>query len=963
MDTSHQGDENFFVVCIGASAGGLEALERFFKNCNPSLNAAFVVIQHLSSDYKSMMDDLINRYTDIQVNMIEDQMRVKPRNIYLIPAGTTIELAQGHFVVSQKQSKTLTLPIDIFLHSLAKQMGNRSIAVILSGTGSDGSRGATAINASGGFVIAQTPEDARFDGMPQNLINTGVVDEILPVTDIPRRIEKFIDNPILVSTHDCETAFEKVEQKITNIDAILGYLKQAHDVDFRDYKSATVSRRIERRMQVKHNRDFASYLKLLKTEPSEALALRRELLIPVTSFFRDEEVFETLRSEVIPRMIDAANSTDGIRVWVAGCSTGEEAYSMAMLLLWESLQCKKWIPIKVFATDVNPEAIETGALGRFPETIAAEIPPELLTRFFSKEDKEYLVSNELRQSIVFAKHNLLMDAPFTKMDLVSCRNTLIYFQNKAQTLALQKLQYACKVGAVMLLGKSETLSYGEHNFETLDSRLKIYRCVQRNTIDYVSSTLKNRTQSLAKHAGSDNNGMVKSSTAIQQAETLLFENYLPSALLLNDKNEVIHLYSDVSPYVQLKTGTVSYSMNQVLPDKLLPIASALLFRIKKEGKSVSSDQLLFQSIHNEDSFYIRLNGHPIYEAEQLTHTLLVIVRVDQQAVDPASESLNINSENAQRINLLEQELSATRESLQSTIEELETTNEELQATNEELMASNEELQSSNEELQSVNEELNTVNAEYHEKMNILNRINSDLDAMSRAVGIATIFLDARCNLTRFTPDALDVFKLRETDIGRPLEEIVHNLDYPEFFNDIERNLQTGRVIEKQVSGRNQRDYLVRMVNYNLSSQNDAGVVISFVDISAIKTSEQLQLVIDALPEHIAVVDRVGRIVKVNRAWDQFAQANGDEKLSVTSVGSNYLNVCNNGKADDSAQKASRGIKGVLEGSLNCFSLEYPCHSPTEQRWFAMEVVPVKHDVFAAVVSHFNISSWKLKMTD
>lgn len=960
-EADRQAQDSPWIVGIGASAGGLEAIENVFINCPTDLGLTYVVVQHLSSNYKSMMDDLIHRYTKMPVKMVSNAMPIEPNTIFLIPAGTVITLVDNVFTVKQKDSNKLTLPIDIFFKSLAENSGERAIGVVLSGTGSDGTRGAMDINAQGGFVISQDPDEAKFDGMPRSLIGTGIVDDIVSAEKIPARIEQHIKNPVsLEQSTPTPVTTDNIAHSIQNAttETVTQLLVDKCHIDFAQYKWATFSRRLERRMQVKQVRDIQSYYDILCTDEEEVAALRRELLIPVTSFFRDSPVFEELQTSTIPQLVENASDIDGLRLWVAGCSTGEEAYSLAMLLNEEISRQHRSIGVKIFATDVNPEVIDIAGRGTYPESIAGEIPPNLLGKYFIKEGDNFTIRPDIRQSIVFAKHNILSDPPFTKMDMVSCRNTLIYFKNKAQITAVQKLQYAVKQGGILLLGKSESLSVNQSHFETINSRLKLFSCKRIiRVMEFESRMMRAgaRSSSQKRATHTENDGLQK---LIASGQKRLQKKYQPLSLMINDNFDVLHFYGEPGKLVQFHEGPVNHGLSHILNKKLVPIATALLFRLRKEGGELTSEKVMIDIFDDDNPQVVYLTGELMNEASVEPHYLLTLDIQKASSEQTLIKEVNIEKTAQRHIEQLELELNATRESLQATIEELETTNEELQATNEELMASNEELQSSNEELQSVNEELNTVNSEYHEKMNILNQINADLDAMSKSTSVATIFVDPHMRITRFTPDAASIYKLRESDLGRPLEELTHALVYPDLYDDVRYAMQTGRLMEKEIISDKGKAYLVRIVDYRLSPTK-SGAVLSFIDITALKISEKLQSVLDALPEHVAVLDKTGHIVMVNQAWERFAHANGGAP-SNSSIGSNYLTVCHDAKKDNDAKKAYFGIKSVLEGTLTHFNMEYPCDSPEEKRWFAMEVVAVNHRDFAAVVSHFNITGWKIK---
>jgi two-component system CheB/CheR fusion protein len=952
-----------YVVCIGASAGGLDALEKFFKACPQDSGAAFVVVQHLSPDHKSMMNNLLARHTEMPVIMVEDDMPIEANQVYLIPPGAIMHATAGHLHLTPKNPRGLTLPIDIFFASLAEVYGGQAIGIILSGTGTDGTRGSVAINAAGGFVMVQEPESAKFDGMPRSAIATGIIDAILPAEELPLRLVAHVRNlpykeipPEAKLIPNANMGTDEV------LAAILQLLHQVGGIDFADYKPATVMRRIERRMQVRHCPALFQYLDLLENDRGEVITLRREMLISVTSFFRDPEVFGTLAEKVIQPMVSEAQAGDTIRIWTAGIATGEEPYTIAMLFIEAFERERRWPNLKIFATDVDQQCIETAGIGQYPESAAAELSPERLERFFVKKGDSFVVKNELRQCIVFARHNLLADPPFTKMDLVVCRNTLIYFKSAAQERALRSLQYSIRQGGVLLLGSSESLSAVSEGLQSISSKYKIFRRTGTPTLPFMDRKGSLLAPSLTLgRQGSGLHHKRRNSAIASVADagvTELLSRFAPPAILVNENHEAVHLYGSVRDYFQPREGSASLEVNRLLPEVLTPVASALLYKATRDQTSLSSDHIDLV-LPSGERRCLRLSAHPILVEGEERMTLLCF-EIQTLATDSPIEPVNVDAETIARISILERELGATRESLQATIEELETSNEELQATNEELMASNEELQSSNEELQSVNEEMSTVNAEFQEKMLVLNRLNADLDSMAKAAGVATVFVDAEMVITRFSPDAMQIFKLRESDVGRPLDDIAHLLRYENLMEDLARTLKTERMIEREVTSNDgKHSYLARILPYVIPSSTQRGAVATFVDMTAFHDAKRLQTIIDALPEHIAVLDQTGTIVMVNAAWSRFARANGDHDLSGSGLGVNYLNVCKAGNHEDGsiALAASRGLRSVLEGSQPAFSMEYPCHSPTEQRWFVMNVAPVSGNEFGAVVSHVNISSW------
>lgn len=895
-----------YVVAIGASAGGLDALEKFFANFPSDSGAAFVVIQHLSPDHKSIMDSLLSRYTKMPVKTVTHNMTIEADSVYLIPSGSMMHIEDAQFLLTPKSPRALSLPIDVFFQSLASNFKEKSIGVVLSGTGSDGTRGAGSINEAGGLLIAQDPEGAKFDGMPRSVISTGLVDAILPVEHMAERIYAHVKSHgtsslSLRNTIANTAAKDSIENAYKSVIELLG---QHGGINFADYKPGTVTRRIERRMAVCQMNSLHEYFGLLNEDHNEIMTLRRELLIPVTSFFRDSDSFEALKRQVVDYLLNSKQIDQGVRVWCAGVSTGEEAYSIAMLFLEAFESAKKWPSLKIFATDVEQQNIDTASAGVYPESIMAEITSEQLERFFTRRGNQFVVKNELRQRIVFAKHNLLTDPPFTKMDLVVCRNVLIYFNAEAQQRVLRRLQYALKPNSFLFLGSSESLGNLHADFLSIAPRQKIWKVLKPTPIPL---EMENRSHSMWLPSNNYRKTRItpnwesrsRAQSIVQRGyETLLQTFSPPAAILVGPDHELIHSYGDASRYLKIRPGHATLEVTKILPEPLIPIAAALLFKSVRESASTISDIVRVHLDHTDDNqrIPIRLSAWPVLEnnteEEQPQRlTLLVFEEINESNKDSSAIAVDVELETSERMEVLQNELAATRESLQATIEELETSNEELQATNEEMMASNEELQSSNEELQSVNEELNTVNAEYQEKIEILNRVNADLDNLAKVVASGTVFVDEKLNLTRFSPDAQKIFKLRDSDIGRPLSDISHVLDYPDLVLDLQKSLSTGLMHERDVASNDGLHYLVKMLPYRIPSSAESGLVINFIEITSIRRASKLQETLDASFESLAVIDYSGKLVIANQSWLNDKNFAAPYNLTSIPINGNYIDFC------------------------------------------------------------------------
>ncbi len=959
-----------YVVGIGASAGGLDALERFFHEMNVDSNAAFVVIQHLSPDHKSMMANLLSRHTKMPVITVEDAMRIEPNVVYLIPPGSLMTIAVGQLRLSPKNPRGLSLPIDLFFSSLAQEYGNHAVGVILSGTGSDGTRGAVAINAAGGLLLAQDPETCKFDGMPRSAIVTGLVDEVLPPENLgPRILDhiRHVPHPALLKAEQPgmtpDSTLDSQLDRDSPMEEILHLLHQQGGVNFREYKPATVVRRIERRMQVRHVPDLENYLKLLQGDRSEALTLRREILIPVTNFFRDAESFDVLAKTIV-NLVRERDDGQPLRVWVAGTSTGEEAYSIAILFAEAFEQVKRWPNIKIFATDVEQQNIEAAGAGMFSEAIMAEVSPERLERYFSKRGNHFVVKAEIRQNIVFARHNLLEDPPFTRMDLVTCRNVLIYFKTAAQERALRRMQYSLASNGTLFLGASESLGGLQQDFSPVSSKHKIYRILRHVSLPLESGghTLSRAAGVIPRRSGGFHRpGPTAESLAIDAGQQLLLDDYAPPSLLVSSKHELIHVFGAAQRYLMFPPGNVSLELTRLLPSRLSPIAVALLHKASKDRGAIHSDAVSIE-LANGDKERVSLVARPVSGPEIGEATLLLTIKgepLTPEMTQPGISTLNLGAETAERMHVLERELAATRDSLQATIEELETANEELQATNEELMASNEELQSSNEELQSVNEELYTVNAENQEKIEILNRLNADLDSMAKAATIATLFVDDNLRLTRFTAEASQLFKIREGDVGRQLDDFSHVLEHPDFIGELRNTLASGKPFEQEISARNGKCYLTRILPYTLPSGQTRSAVVSFVDVTALSDIHRLQAILDALPERIVVLDNQGEITLVNAAWREFAISSGDAEMVNCGPGCNYLAASRVGGwfGPDAARSIGESVGQVLRGKLPAFSLEYAGLKRDGGRMH-LRVTSIKSPSGGALVSHLDLDQWQ-----
>lgn len=828
------------VVGIGASAGGLEALERFFDHMPPDTGLAFVVVPHLSPDFKSLMGELLSKRTRMPVYQVTDGVTVQANSIYLIPQRKNMIITAGRLVLTDIDSPHgLNLPIDIFFRSLAQDLNERAIGIVLSGTGSDGTRGIRSIKEAGGIVMVQDDSTAKFDGMPRSAIATGLADHVLAPEQMPQQLLNFTKYP-----PGMESSLPAVLVETDNkLNEIFSLLRARHGLDFSQYKPAMVARRIERRMIVHQADELGQYLDVLRQSPDELKKLCTELLIHVTAFFRDTEAFTKLSSTVVDKLIEQAAPDETLRVWVPACSTGEEAYSLAMLFQEGQKRLNKSVDVKIFATDVDEQAVEQAGRGVYQASIASDLSKERLEQFFVKSGDVYQISPQLRKTVIFAPHNVVKDPPFTKLDLIACRNLLIYLETELQKKLLSLFHFALSPRGYLFLGASETVGDLAGEFDVVDVRWRIYQKCRPTRL-----TLENRSAIFGATrtlAGTGDLSLpikpASNESLLGRVYEALIADYCPPCLLVNDKHELLYVFGDASRLLRVPTGKPNQDVLRMVGDDLSVVLATAMHKALADGGEVRYENVRYR----EDDLVRRIDlrvkflHKRRYDETTGEKLLLVLIneRAREEAAEPADKVLDAEGISTQRITDIEQELRQTRENLQATIEELETSNEELQSTNEELLAANEELQSTNEELQSVNEELFTVNAEYQKKIAELTEANNDIDNLFRISDIEKIFLDREGRVRRFTPSATATVNLLEHDVGRPIEHIAHNLVDVDLAAAVRRLLGGGQPFRQEVRTRNGQWLLMRVFPYRVETRSGEGVIITFVDISDLKRSE------------------------------------------------------------------------------------------------------------------------------
>lgn len=849
-----------FIVGIGASAGGLQPLEEFFHAMPVDTGLAFVVVQHLSPDFKSLMQELLSKQTDMPVIKVEDGMVPERNCIYLITPRKNMTISGDRLELLDQDLNPKhgpNFPIDLFFRSLAKACGNRAIGVILSGTGSDGSRGVRAIDDAGGLVFVQSAESAQFDGMPIAAIVTGTVHDVMPPTSIATAIADISITSATLSKQapDASAPPQKYHD-------IISLVAQERGVDFRLYKQSTIGRRLDRRRLIAGSQSNEEYFELLKSDPSELTALRNDLLVSVTSFFRDELAWSKLKESIFPSLIQQTNENETIRAWVTACATGEEAYTMAIVLreVLDSLG-RHQQEVKIFATDVDEPALERAVQGRYPGSIVADIPPDLLSKYFTVDGEIYQISRQIREMIIFAPHNLIEDAPFTRTHIVSCRNALIYLQSEAQQQVLRVLHFSLQSKGVLFLGSSESVGDLANEFKVIDRKSSIHKKIRDVKLTDKSAFLT-RTPARKIRQQSD---VKDEADSVAQKETLVTSAFNTLAIandalyIICDSNlSILHTVGNTKRFLRIPEGYMSNDITRLVPKSLSVPLSTAMHRAKRENSAVT----YYAIPHSDDeSFLIDVQAvyKPASDANVSTYVLILKSNTSNQETTLSFPNSS-NDAVTQRLRDQEIELQQTRENLQSTIQELESTNEVHQTTNEQLTTANEELQSTNEELHSVNEELYTVNSEFQVKINELTELNNDIDNLLESTEIGVVFLDEQLNIRKFTPAATNSVRLQPGDLGRSFEDLTYNFDYPQLATDVRRVLSLGEAIEKEAAIENNEYILVRIHPYRAGNELTVGVVISFIDISELKHVEDALAQVEVRYRHLFQSDMFGIVV-------------------------------------------------------------------------------------------------------
>ena len=824
------------IVGIGASAGGLEALADFFSHVLTPSSIAFVVIQHLDPTRKSIMPELLQRTTLMKVTQASNGMEVKPNCVYVIPPNKDLSMLHGSlFLLDPIASRGLRLPIDFFFRALANDQNERAVGVILSGMGSDGTLGLRAIKENAGVSVVQSPEFAKFDSMPYSAINTGLADIVAPAEALPEQIIAFLKHSPRGVPNDFESSAELMSTSA--LERIIIILRGRSGNDFSLYKKNTIYRRIERRMDLHQLKNIELYAHYLRDNPQEQDLLFNEILIGVTHFFRDQKVWAQLKRVSLPALLAHYPQGKQLRAWVTACSTGEEAYSLAMTIMdvLDDVKPKGHFTLQVFATDLGEDAINVARKGYYPASIEADVSPEQLNRYFIKDGSGYRINKRIRDMVIFAPQNIIMDPPFTKLDIVTCRNLLIYLGPELQKKLIPLFHYSLTSQGMLILGSAETIGHYTSLFSELKENTRIYTRIDgpapQTEVDFLPRIFP--IISLVESEPERTSKMTTTITNLQmQADQLLLQHFSPAAVLVNAAGDIIYINGRTGKYLEPAAGKANWNIHVMVREEL-----QYQLDLAMKNAQMQVDPVIIKNL-SIDTCTINLTVQAISKPKALLGLMMVVfTEVATPPPYPRRKSDSLAKETQAELQQAYDEIQSLREQMQSSQEELRSANEELQSANEELQSTNEELTTSKEEMQSMNEELQTVNNELQSKVDDLSWVNNDMKNLLNSTQIATIFLDNELHVRRFTNYATHLFKLIQSDVGRALSDIVTELDYVLLQEDSKEVLKTLIFIEKEITAKNQRWFKVRIMPYRTQDDVIDGVVITFTDISEAKLLE------------------------------------------------------------------------------------------------------------------------------
>ena len=898
---------SFPIVGIGASAGGLEAFEQFFSKMPPDSSMAFVLVPHLDPRHASMMAELLRRVTRMEVAEAKDGMKVKMNHVYVIPPDKEMSIYHGTLnLEAPKMTHGLRMPIDSFFRSLAEDQGEMGAVIILSGTGSDGTLGLRAVHGAGGMVMVQEPSSAKYAGMPASAMQTGLADFALPPEKMPSQLITYFNQ----FTKKKEK-FPVTEKREDFLKKILALVRSQTGHDFSLYKKTTLNRRVEKRMNLHGLDDVATYVRFLREHAEEVQALFKDLVIRVTNFFRDPEAFEILRRTMLPRYLEDKPEGYFVRVWVPGCGTGEEAFSIAIVLMECMEELKRDLKVQIFGTDIDEEAIGHARAGYYSNNIAGDVNPDRLRRFFVKDEEGYRVKKEIREMVIFAVQDVIKDPPFTKLDLLSCRNLLIYLEPELQNRLLPLFHYSLKPDGILFLGNSETIGQSVDLFEVTDRKWKFF--TSKKTVPTPQEELWTSLPWAHAYVPRGEMEELKKTKPIDMgafAQKTLLDTFAPPSVIVNEKGEILYVHGQTGKYLEPAPGQASLNVLDMAREGIKYELRSGIHHAVTKAKERRYHALQVKT--NGDYQPIDLTIKPLTRGTE-TPGLVMVAFEDVSAEKPLTKQKRpkLPGVPEKRVQELEQELAYTRESLQATIEEvqaaneeLKSTNEELQSTNEEFQSTNEELETSREELQSVNEELVTLNSELQAKIDQLSQTENDMRILLDSTNIGIIFLDTSLRIKRYTSEVTRVVNLIPTDIGRPMRDIRSNVNYDDLERDVRTVLETLQSKEMEVPSKEGKWYLMRIIPYRSSEGGIDGVVITFTDTTQMKTAaaDKLKIyqaatryaegIVESVREPLVILDEGLRVISANKSfYDMFrVSKETTEGRFIYELGSGQWNV-------------------------------------------------------------------------
>jgi two-component system, chemotaxis family, CheB/CheR fusion protein len=845
-----RGANDLLIAAIGASAGGIESATELLNHLPSNTGMAFILIQHLDPKHESVLSALLSRQSAMPVKEVRNGMRVEANHVYVIPPNAMMSISNHTLMLSPRQGSQVHMTIDHFMRALAEAQGNRAIGVILSGYGTDGTLGMAEIQAQGGVTFAQDEGTAKFANMPRSAISAGCVDYVLPPRGIAQELARIARHPYVTRARVEEAEIEASTRG--GLSAIFNVLRRSVGVDFTQYRQTTLLRRIRRRMVVHKLDGMKEYVKYVQSNQAEIKALYQDLLINVTSFFRNPAVFDGMKAEIFPTILKNRSPDSTIRVWTPGCASGEETYSIAMCLLEFLVEAGSRSAVQFFGTDVNDASVGRARAGLYPENIESDVSPERLRRFFTKVEGGYQISKKVRDLCIFAQHNVLHDPPFSQMDLISCRNVLIYLEPAAQSRVISLFHYATRPAGFLVLGTSEGVGVASHLFAIENRSLKYFSKKGLPSRQLVSFSLNRPTEAAERRPirlpAKPQDSTWNYVEVQKEFDRRLLMHYAPAAVFANSDLDIIHTRGNVSRYFKLASGRASLNVLKMAREGLLLDLRNAINRAKKEKGTVRKQnvQVKLGNGNGDGSDQVRAVNFEVVPFHANNQDELHYMMIFEDAPSPARSQKKVRASSSDREDVgkvvkIEQELAATKEYLQSVIETQEATNEELQSANEEILSSNEELQSTNEELetakeelQSANEELSTVNDELRARNAEVSQFNNDLSNLLQSIDMAIVMVGSDLTIRRFTPRAQTIFGLLPQDLGRPLTNINPSVELPDFQDMVQQVMTNGQTIERTLKARDGQSYRLRVVPYKLGDGAVDGTVITVATLDQLR---------------------------------------------------------------------------------------------------------------------------------